>query len=75
MGECPGFEPIEIMPGGRYELPSPVMRAGEEGQFSEDKDRPPDKYITAISYSLSPSYGAGKPELGRSLSKKFSFIR
>ncbi|MCA1592269.1 MAG: hypothetical protein LC754_06385 [Acidobacteria bacterium] len=74
--ECPKFEPVEIKPGERYQLPSPIMRIEiDEDKFREDKGGPPGKYIIAISYSFNPSYVAGKPEMGYSLSQKFSIIR
>jgi hypothetical protein len=73
---CPDYAPIEIEPGRRYSPPSPIMRGDlGDGNFYEDKQGQAGRYRMTISYSFTPSYQDGKPELAHKLVKEFRIVR
>jgi hypothetical protein len=75
--DCPeAVEPIEIKAGEIYHAPSLVLRIEQdEEKFIEDRVGRPGTYRIIISYSFTPIYRDGKPEMKRSISKKFTITK
>ena len=74
--ECLEIGPIEIKPGERYQFPGLVIRfEQEEGKFIEETEGKPGKYEMMVSYSFSPTYRNGKPEMKHTIRKEFSIVR
>ncbi|HEX8651836.1 MAG TPA: hypothetical protein VF708_13435 [Pyrinomonadaceae bacterium] len=75
--DCPQIAaPIEIKPGEIYSFPSLLMRLEQaEGEFYEQREGVPGRYVIEVSYSLNPTFRHGRPELRYLVTKEFRIVK